>query len=330
MNQENKSLKDRYDRMITKMKLMEEIIKEYQTIIWQNSLFKNLKIEETILFSIIPNIRIEKKGNFPCLKGENIYDLSNSSNINDNVELSQVLMKQKCFNQSESLWKKKGNEDLIKQINNEMNTEFKSLKKNNDLYSLSNNLYITDITEKNKGNLHTNSFDYLNLNNNSVKINRNFPSQENIKPIFKKKLNAEDLNKEPCTKQKCEIQNAIELSIYSETQTIIDLKKIDDELIVRLRERFLELQFFSFNENKKRIESLLQIQDSFLLIIFDIKEKYTKHIQTLQEENNTNQLKIMMEEDFINKTPFREFSEKSFFINTLHVILYLFRNWKNR
>ncbi len=305
------------------MKTMEEIIREYQTIILQNSFFKNLKIEETILFSIPTRNRNDKKTFFPSVKGGNLEDLhSLSSKRNDNLERSHFFIKQKYQNLSETLGQRKNGEDALKVINNEIQSEIKNLKKSNEFISLGDSIYNTDNYEKHKGNLYINPTDYSNINN---KTNRASPLQDNSKQVFKRKLNTEEL-KSTFPRVKVEIQNAIEFAINSESQSVIDLKKIDDETIIRLRERFLQLQYFSFNENKKRIESLLQIQDNFLILILDIKENYSKHIQALQEENNTNQLKIMMEDDFMSKSPFREFSEKNFFINSLNVILILLRN----
>jgi len=305
------------------MKTMEEIIKEYQTIISQNSLFKNLKIEEAILFSIPTRIRNDKKTFFPSGKGGNLEDLYGlSSKINENIEISQVLIKQKYQNLSDTFGQRKNGEESLKQINNDIQNEIKNLKKSNEFISLGDNIYNLDNHEKQKGNLYLNPSDYSNINN---KTNRASPLQDNSKQVFKRKLNTEEL-KNTFPRSKIEVQNAIEFAINSETLSVIDLKKIDDETIIRLRERFLELQYFSFNENKKRIESLLQIQDNFLHMIFDIKEKYSKHIQALQEENNTNQLKILMEDDFMSKSPFREFSEKNFFLSSLNVIPFLLRN----
>ena len=105
LKNEKNSLKERCVRLINKLNTVEDIIKEYQVIAYQNSAFRNLKHHFVSNFSLIGNSSIDKKSmSIKSIRGDNIIEeLSNlTSRINDNNEISHSFLKQKFLNQIES------------------------------------------------------------------------------------------------------------------------------------------------------------------------------------------------------------------------------------
>ena len=314
LKNEKNSLKERCVRLINKLNTVEDIIKEYQVIAYQNSAFRNLKHHFVSNFSLIGNSSIDKKSmSIKSIRGDNIIEeLSNlTSRINDNNEISHSFLKQKFLNQIESSNINRIDEDTLKNFHNDFSNENKNQKRNVDTLN-SNNYHLT----KSLPGIYSNTVDYMKLN--SLPLTRSIPILELGKPGFKRKIMTEEQQSMPIELN--EIQNAIDFSIIPEIHNVnlITLKKFEDEAILKLKERFIELQYFSFIENKKRIDSLLQIQDNLLNVIVDLKEKYNKNIESLQDENN-NQMKIILEDDYVSKCNYKDFSEKNYTMNILVV-----------
>ena len=323
LKNENISLKDRCDRLISKLNTVEEIIREYQVIARQNSVFKNLRLHVVNNFSLFGNLRTDKKiMSTRNIKGDNISEeLSNlTSRINENNEISQSFLKHKILNQFENTNKNQLEKDVLKNVHNDFSNESKNQKRNSEKIAF-NNYYNAISLEKPLSGIHANSFDFLKMNNNKIKTNQlvDTGKQNNNRKIITEELQSVNNESE-------EIQNAIEFAILPDVINNINLtnlKKFDDEVILKMKERFIELQYFNFIENKKRIESLLQIQDNILNIIVEIKEKYNKNLQ--QDEN---QMKILLEDDYLSKCSYKDYSEKNYTMNILVVIFFSFRNLK--
>ncbi len=275
INNENLVLKERMEKLIQRMNEMGLIVEEYQYLMTKKGTFSGLLITNLHEFSIFPlnsNEVLLKKDSEKRLKFS--YLLEN-------------------FMQSR-------NPDDIQIIDSISNSYFNSIKNNNELQpqlnKLRSNTFISSSQEggykkKNLFNI-SNQYEIVNeMNINIVSNCENYVGQ-NITDNYEGRV--ENNNEEQSNNYN--YNSSAPDNYYCQ---IVNLNTYNDNILINsIKDRFIELEYHNFTENKRRLEAIQKIFDTIYSSILIKKNSEQENLKN----NTTNYLHL----DLLTQSAFSE------------------------
>lgn len=288
---ENRTLKEKLERLIKSLKEMEKLVESYSQL--NTTTFKHLYIDSNDNFSINKDYYYDNNGT------DNRYNINTptipretDSNIYYNKNNNEIISPIRTSIEDRLGLNYHYNSNAEYNYNYNINRDVSTYTDNAEVYSRCAG--VNDMRSYNTGNRYS-----FKANNNESVLDIDYHSRINI-----------------------ELKGHNYLTYLNDNDKLtllnIDYDEIDDNIVNSIKERFIELQYNNFLENKKRFGSVIIILDT-LVKYFDIgggnKESTLSHsrkgsnivndydISTLSIEKDRSLKKLEdLIKKFINKT----------------------------